>query len=100
MLRNEMKACASTAGRFRQFIEEQLAEIRKSFNSRSEVSLEERLKVLDMCSTVLEKLQKTMEGGAKLLVTKEAANADPGSSSNSTSVQDVINRLIGEDNKH
>jgi hypothetical protein len=94
LLRAEMKACAATARIVRQLVEEQVAEIRKYLATGTQVSLDERLKAIDSCTTVLEKLQKTMDGGAKLLVTKES---NAGESSSGGGVAEFLKSITGDE---
>jgi len=94
LLRAEMKATANTMQKIRQLIEEQIVEVRKHLTSGSNIPLDDRLKTMDTLTTLAEKLQKTVESGAKYLVVK---GEEEGSGGSASAAEAYISKFIGGD---
>jgi hypothetical protein len=93
LLRSEMKATASTMSKVRGLVEEQLVEVRKYLSSKSDIPLAERLSVMDTCTTLIERLNRTMEGGAKYLMTEKTSAAQAADAT--TDTEKIIEQLTG-----
>lgn len=90
LLRGEMKACASTMNKVRKLVEEQVDEVRALLKA---APLADRLNALDTLVSLIEKLNKTMEGGAKYLMTDKSSAAQAADASGDTNA--LIEKFIG-----